>query len=512
VFGFVAGPDIKRLREQLVLARQTDKRCAVNVTIVHNGKRHPVELRIRRQLLGDEVGYLAVIEYAQQLRDEINPGPVRKSGGPAVHELVVNLGRAQTLSSVGETVGAYCSNTYRSPAGMIFVERDGGLQLVSQWCSRRISKKHLAEDMIKNGPVSHVFRTGESILWPQERRSRYASRYLRRLLPLFSRPSVAFVPISAPVQRPVGVLAVVLRDEEAPEARVHLHRLGQIISGCIVRARAYDESLAARAKAENANQQTEEFLSVLSHELKNPIMPILGWAVALGSGTLAVDRQNVAIDGIVRNVRALNHLIDDLFDAARISAGKLRLELGEMRIQEVVRDALAGIQQTAEDKKLRISTDISEAIPPFFADCRRVRQVLTNLLNNAVKFTPGGGSIALKVVRRRDAVECIVSDTGKGIEPSFLPFVFDRFRQENRSSKAKCAGLGLGLAIVREIVALHGGSVKAYSEGTDKGSIFILRLQLRRRRHASHSEIHPHALGSDLQISSAKMEGSVKSK
>src|SRR2546430_14551444 len=144
-------------------------------------------------------------------------------------------------------------------------------------------------------------------------------------------------------------------------------RLEQTDSGCIVRARAYDEALDARARAEHAFQRKEEFLSVLSHELRNPMMPILGWAVALGSGTLPADRQNLAIEGIVRNVRALNYLIDDLFDAARISSGKLRLELVETRIQEVAREALTAIQHTAENKKLRISTDISEAIPPSFA-------------------------------------------------------------------------------------------------------------------------------------------------
>jgi len=220
------------------------------------------------------------------------------------------------------------------------------------------------------------------------------------------------------------------------------------------------------------------------------MMPILGWAVALGSGTLPAEKQNLAIEGIIRNVRALNYLIDDLFDAARISSGKLRLELAEMRIQEVAREALSAIQHTAEGKKLRISTDISEAIPPFFADSRRVRQVLMNLLNNAVKFTPEGGSIALKIVRRGGVVQCTVSDTGKGIEPRFLPYVFDAYRQENRSTRSRSAGLGLGLAIVREIVILHGGTIKAHSSGADQGATFILRLPISRRRPVSSPQVH----------------------
>src|SRR5262249_23768486 len=242
-----------------------------------------------------------------------------------------------------------------------------------------------------------------------------------------------------------------------------------------------DEALAARVKAENAMQSKDEFLSMLSHELRNPMMPILGWAVALSSGPLPAEKQNLALEGIIRNVRALNYLIEDLFDAVRISSGKLRLQPAEIRIQDVAREALTAIQLTIESKKLRISTDISEGIPPLQADSRRLLQVLMNLLNNAVKFTPGGGCVALKIRRRGDGVECIVSDTGKGIERKLLPFVFDRFRQGSRSWKGRTAGLGLGLAIVREIVELHGGSIEAFSEGTDKGSTFVLRLPLRGR-------------------------------
>jgi signal transduction histidine kinase len=173
-------------------------------------------------------------------------------------------------------------------------------------------------------------------------------------------------------------------------------------------------------------------------------------------------------------------MVEDLFDAMRISSGKFRLEFTETRIQDVAHEALTAIQHVAENKKLRISTDIAEGIPPFIADPRRLHQVLMNLLNNALKFTPEGGSIALRIQKRDGLVECMVSDTGKGIEHKFLPFVFERFRQEKRTSKVHAAGLGLGLAIVREIVELHGGSIAAFSDGTDKGTTFIVRLPMRR--------------------------------
>jgi PAS domain S-box-containing protein len=486
LFTFVAPSDIKHLREHLSMARQTNRPCVVRLSIVQRGKVCPVELRIRRQLIGRVAWYVAVVRSADHLKNASStPGlQWKKDDPPSMHELIVSLSYAQNLASVADIVGKYCGIALRSPAGMLFMERDGDLELVYQWRSRQIPKKYLVEEMIRNGPVAHAFRTGEAVFWGQDRSPRStAPRRLYRLLRRCHCRRVTFLPIGAAGQSPVGILAIVLPDGDEVDSALNndLIRLGRFVSGCIVRARAYDEAVAARVKLEDGMRSKDEFLSILSHELRNPIMPILGWAVALSSGTLQAEKQNVAIEGIVRNVRALNYLIDDLFDMVRIASGKLRLQPVEIRMQDVVREALTAIQHTAESKKLRIATDISEATPAFMADPHRLQQVLRNLLNNAVKFTPGGGSIALQVRRRNDSVECIVSDTGKGIERKFLPFVFDRFRQENRSPKVDASGLGLGLAIVREIVELHGGSIEASSQGSDKGTTFILRLPLRRK-------------------------------
>jgi signal transduction histidine kinase len=488
LFSFVADSDIKRLREHFAVVRQTNKPCAINLSIVRNGQPRPVELHTRRQLVGSELGYVAVVETTDPLRDSHNShGRHRKRETPSMHELVVTLSCAQTLKSMADSVANYCGKTFSGSTGMIFASVDGDLRLVSQWRSNKIPKNDLTEEMIKGGPVARAFRTGEPSFWRQDRaRHSQVSRCLGRVLRRSRCQSVFFLPLSAPGQQPVGVLAILLPDVEelVPAMRDHLLRLGQIVAGCIARARAYDAALAARVKAEDASRTKDEFISIVSHELKNPMMPILGWAVALSSGTLPADKQNQALDVIVRNVRSLNHMIEDLFDAARISSGKLRLQPAEIRIQEVAREALTTVQQSAEAKKLRISTDISEAVPPFIADPYRLQQVLTNLLNNAVKFTPEGGSIYLRIRRRGGSMECIVSDTGKGIERKFLPFVFDRFRQENRPSKVRTGGLGLGLKIVWEIVALHDGSIKAFSAGRDKGSTFVLRLPIRRRHYS----------------------------
>jgi signal transduction histidine kinase len=324
------------------------------------------------------------------------------------------------------------------------------------------------------------------MFWSQSRKCpAVAERYLRRLFPGRHPRSVAFLPLSGAGGKPFGVVVMVLlhHDDLTRDLQQGVLVLGQIFAGYISRAKAYDDALAARAAAEHENRRKEEFLSTLSHELRNPLTPILGWALALNSGTLPPEKQNLAIEGIARNAKALNSLIEDLFDVARISSGKLHLDFSEVRIQDIVRDALSAVQQAAENKKLRISTDISEAISALLMDPRRIRQVLINLLNNAIKFTPSGGTIGFRVARHGEFVECAVSDTGRGISRDFLPFVFEPFRQENRAAKAKAAGLGLGLAIVHQIIELHGGSIKVYSRGRDHGATFVMRLPIRKHKH-----------------------------
>jgi signal transduction histidine kinase len=400
-------------------------------------------------------------------------------------DLALKLNHAHTLRSVTDAISDYCGKALGIPAGMIFVERNRDLHLTSWWPRRTNSTRQLPQELMTKGPVARTFRTGEPMFW--NRKHSYPSAALRSLCREFVRSqdrSIAFLPIGASGESPIGVLALVLprATEFALDTRDRLLLFARMISGCIMRARAYDEAIAARTGAEDAMQRKDEFLSVMSHELKNPMTPILNWALALNSGTLPADKQNLAIDAIVRNVRALNYLIDDLFDASRIASGKLRLQPSEIRIQEVARDVMASVQPAVEAKKLRMSTDIEEGIAPFLADARRLRQVLTNLLNNAIKFTPSGGSVSLRIRKHDGSVECLVSDTGKGIEQKFLPFVFDKFSQESACGRGSAVGLGLGLAIVREIVRLHGGSIKASSGGRDRGATFLVRLPMRTRK------------------------------
>lgn len=388
---------------------------------------------------------------------------MRKNRDPIETQLATELSQAQTLKSVAQIARKYCSRAFGSRVGMFFVERNTRIRTVFQWRSPTVS--HNPADRISQGLIVQVFRTGTAVFRPGRR------------------TGIGVLPIKNGAEHCSGVL-VVFADRErhlTGEARDRMSRFADIAGVCILRALAFDEAIAARAAVEEVNQRQADLLSMISHELRNPMTPILNWAVALSSGILSAEKQNIAVEAIIRNVRALNYMIDDLFDTARISNGKLRLELAEMRIQEVAREALGATEQAAQNKQLRVTTDIAEGIPAFPADGRRIRQVLINLLNNAIKFTPEGGVITLKIRGRGDSVECVIADNGRGIQSSFLPFAFERFRQEKRSPGN--AGLGLGLSIVREIVQLHGGSVKAHSPGANQGATFTFRLPLRSQPH-----------------------------
>jgi signal transduction histidine kinase/PAS domain-containing protein len=472
LFSFIARGDVKRLREQLSSASQTDKPSTIHLSIEHGGKLRNVALRLRRQVFGKEIGYIGVVEDNGHVRAMAASAEADKRHSRRMHDLVVSLTRAQTLKSMANSVAEYCGKTLGGSSGMIYVESDGNMRLLSQWRSGPMING-LADAIIRNGPVVRAFQTGHPLFM----------RRPHRLLSRYRCQSISLLPITAPGQDPVGVLAVAVPDgrDFGPTFHNDLHQLGEIVAGCILRARAYDTAIAARVQAENAARRKEEFISIVSHELRNPMMPILGWADALRKAKLPPEKQHQAVESIIRNVKTLNYLIEDLFDAARIASGKFRLQPSQVLIQDVAREALMTIEHTAQRKKLRISTQISDGIPPIIADSYRLRQVLTNLLNNAVKFTQEGGLIELKVHKRGDKVECVVSDNGKGIPPKFLPIIFDKFQQGDHST-VSASGLGLGLGIVREIVELHNGSIRASSRGLNKGSTFVFRLPIRTKQ------------------------------
>ncbi|MGH7314879.1 MAG: hybrid sensor histidine kinase/response regulator, partial [Candidatus Rokuibacteriota bacterium] len=243
-------------------------------------------------------------------------------------------------------------------------------------------------------------------------------------------------------------------------------------------ARLYQVAEAARAAAEAANRAKDAFLSTLSHELRTPLNAVYGWATMLERGDLGAEQSRRALQIILRNVNAQVRLIDDLLDLSRVASGKVRLAIQAVDLRGVVEEALDGIRPAAEAKSIRLQPVLASPGGPVSGDPDRLQQVVWNLLSNAVKFTPKGGRVQIQLQRVDSHVEILVSDTGDGIAAELLPHIFDRFRQGDSSSARPHGGLGLGLALVRSLVELHGGAVFAESPGEGRGATFVVKLPL----------------------------------
>ncbi|MBD2079047.1 ATP-binding protein [Leptolyngbya sp. FACHB-17] len=231
----------------------------------------------------------------------------------------------------------------------------------------------------------------------------------------------------------------------------------------------------AQERAESANRVKDEFLAVVSHELRTPLNPILGWSKLLAEGRLSGAAVQRALETIARNAALQAQLIDDLLDVSRILRGKLTLARHTVDLVLIVQAALDTVRLMAENKGIAITLQTDRAAP-IVGDTMRLQQVVWNLLTNAIKFTPEGGTIEVTLRRESKQTVLSVQDTGTGIAPDFLPFVFEAFRQADASSTRKVGGLGLGLAITRNLVELHGGTIKADSTGVNQGSTFAIAL------------------------------------
>ncbi|HET7435746.1 MAG TPA: GAF domain-containing protein [Thermoanaerobaculia bacterium] len=227
--------------------------------------------------------------------------------------------------------------------------------------------------------------------------------------------------------------------------------------------------------AQAANRAKDEFLATLSHELRTPLTAVVGWARMMKMG-LSPEEMTEAIDAIEKSASAQTQLIEDILDMSRIMAGKLSLESDRVDLSAIAEAAITTVQPSAATQRVEIVTSFPRTLPPVAGDETRLRQVIWNLLTNAIKFTPPGGSVLLRVAQNDKTVKLSVRDTGKGISPSFLPHVFEPFRQQDSSSTRAYGGIGLGLAISRYIVELHGGRITAESEGEGRGAVFTVEL------------------------------------
>jgi PAS domain S-box-containing protein len=239
-----------------------------------------------------------------------------------------------------------------------------------------------------------------------------------------------------------------------------------------------DREHSAREEAEAANRAKDEFLATVSHELRTPLNAILGWAHMLRNNKLDQTTQARALETVERNAKSQAQLIEDILDVSRIVTGKVRLDVRPVELVPVVEAALDSVRPAADAKDIRIEAILDPRAGLISGDPDRLQQIVWNLASNAVKFTPKGGRVQIRLERVNSHIEIVMTDTGQGISAEFLPYVFDRFRQADATSTRRYGGLGLGLAIVRHLVEMHGGTVRAESPGEEKGATFTVTLPL----------------------------------
>lgn len=252
-----------------------------------------------------------------------------------------------------------------------------------------------------------------------------------------------------------------------------LNEIEWIIDECFEFVRREHE---IRLEAENANRRKDAFLAVVSHELRNTLNSIGGWVNLLCSGRLDESAAQQAVEAIKRGVKLQTKLVEDLLDVSQISSGTLRLNFRETEISSVIKGVLNDAGVLADAKQIELETTLEPDLGILTADSERLEQVLWNLVSNAIKFTPPQGKVSVRTKRTDSCIEMQVTDTGRGIEPEFLPQIFDPFSQSEPFSDGNQKGLGLGLSIVRQIVELHGGNINACSAGFNQGATFKVQI------------------------------------
>ncbi|WP_088889282.1 PAS domain S-box protein [Leptolyngbya ohadii] len=312
--------------------------------------------------------------------------------------------------------------------------------------------------------------------------------------------SVMTVPLRVQ-ERVIGVISFISAESGRRYTAADLQfaeELARRASLAIDNAQLYQVAQRDRAKAEAANRIKDEFLAVLSHELRSPLNPILGWTRLLRTRQLAATKTEQALETIERNARLQAQLIEDLLDVSRILQGKMTLNIAPVDLATTIEAALETVRLAVEAKHIQLQTILNPIAGSILGDTNRLQQVIWNLLSNAVKFTESGGRVTIRLEQVGRSAQIQVEDTGKGISSEFLPHVFDYFRQEDGTTTRQFGGLGLGLAIVRQLTELHGGTVSAESPGQDLGATFTVSLPLNGADQNPSSQVEPSAEMADL--------------
>ena len=296
--------------------------------------------------------------------------------------------------------------------------------------------------------------------------------------------SLLMVPVRN--QNPLGAIGVYWARHHRPDERevALLEALADSAHIALINTELYEQTRASREQAEEANRLKDEFLATVSHELRTPLNAMLGWTRMLRSGNLNPETVERALEIVERNAKSQAQLIEDLLDVSRIVSGQMPLNVQPVDIAAVIQAAIDSVRLAAEAKSIRFTTILDPLAGPVSGDPTRLQQIIWNLLTNAIKFTPKDGRVRVQLERVNSHLTVTISDNGIGISPEFLPHVFDRFRQADSTLTRLQGGLGLGLAIVRHLVELHGANIEAHSEGEGKGATFVLTFPLMAVREA----------------------------
>ncbi|HEY9838159.1 MAG TPA: ATP-binding protein [Vampirovibrionales bacterium] len=419
-------------------------------------------------------------EQAQQARQMAEQAAMRTARLQAV---TAALSEALTPAQVAEVVVNQGIAALDAKAGslVILTDHDKSLKIVGA-----IGYPQEILDQWQNIPINaavplaECVRLGQPIF--QENLTELSERYptLSQLRNKTNNQALASIPLILQGQ-PIGAMGLSFAQarEFSTEDRAFMVALGQQCAQAIARAQLYEAEQSARAQAETANRIRDEFIAVLSHELRSPLNPILGWTKLLQMRKFDQAKTLQALEIIERNAKLQSRLIDDLLDISRILRGKLTLEMLPVHLEKIIESALETVRLIAEAKGIQITKFLPMEAVEVLGDPNRLQQVVWNLLSNAVKFTPEGGQVTLRLQSSGNQAQIEVSDTGRGIAQEFLPYVFEYFRQADSKTTRSFGGLGLGLAIVHNLVELHGGSVQAQSAGEGQGATFTVTLPLR---------------------------------
>jgi PAS domain S-box-containing protein len=397
-----------------------------------------------------------------------------------LHDVSTSLSQALTPEEVTRAVIEQAAKTLGAYAGIVvrLCENRSELEIVnSVGFSREIINRWQKFDISEQVPIADAARTGKAVFIGSMEAFHEEYPMIGPLASITGSKALAALPMIVKEQI-IGAMGFSFLETRnfTEDDRAFMMALAYQCAQAFERANLYENERRLRRQAETASRMKDEFLATVSHELRTPLNAIVGWANILSSHRTDPEISERAVETITRNAHAQAQIIEDILDVSRIITGKLSLKAAEIELTPVIETALESIKPAARTRDIRLVADFAPEPMIIWGDADRLQQILWNLLSNAVKFTPPGGEVRISLRETDSGAQIQVSDTGQGIEPEFLPFVFDRFSQADATTARKFGGLGLGLAIVRHLVEMHGGSVRAESEGAGRGAVLTVNL------------------------------------